>query len=351
MGKYYFSCLFLFFISCNNGSRIGDDNLFKSRIDLVEKQYMLSDSTAKLIISSKVMRAYYSVLKDDTGFICRTLDLKTYFLPDYTYQNQGKRIPIENVSPSSDIYSYKDSIYEYDTESKYLYNLLNKDEPRGKLYTLKGSDKYIPTMPYSAQLVEYQNRPVFLYNYQLKKTNRVNYFDTSVFIAVIDSFNTVRVGKYPAILHKQKSEFTETYYCIDRANNIYYTHSGYDSIYKIDINGRILKRNVLHDFPTRVRYNPKKPGDLAYSRKYEASNEKNCRIVVCFNKYIIVLKKLAEPNLLEPPKYKYFVYNTDLEKLHCDTIRHNIIPVILPTKDGFLIFQKEFKYLYHYVLP
>lgn len=349
VGSYCFSCLL--FISCNNKNRTRDDNRFQNSIKIIEKQYLISDSTARLITGSKVMRAYYAAINGDTGFACRTLDLATYFLPDYTYQNQAVRRPIANVSPSSDIYSYNDSIYEYDTESKYLYNLLNRGEPTGKLYTLKGSDKYIPTLPYSAQLIEYGKKPVFLYNYQLKKTGRINYLDTAVFIAVIDSVNTVKFGRYPAILHKQSTRLTETYYCIDSNASIYYAHSGYDSIYKIDIQGRISARSVLHDFPARVKYEPQKSGNLAYTRKYEASNEKNCRITLCFNKYIVVLKKLAEPNLLEIPRYKYFVFNTSLDKLYCDTIWYNIIPVLLPTKDGFLIFQKEFKNIYHYVLP
>lgn len=297
------------------------------------------------------MRAYYYASGKDTGFVCRTLDLATYFLPDYTYVNQYGRIPVTGVSPRSDIYCYKGQLLAFDTKEKLLYPVFSDTAGRQTLFTLADSPDYYPSLPYSAQLIGYKGRPVFIYNYQLKRGGSPNYVDSTVFLLVTDSATVLKFGKYPPELRKKAVRYPETYFCTDTADNIYYVHAAYDSVYKTDISGTISGRNVLHINPVRPPYHPEKEADLAYVRKYEASIEKNCRIAICMNKYIVVLKKMSEPDLLKKPKYKYFVFDTQLHKLYVSAVSGDIIPVILPTRNGFLLPGTGFKKIYHYELP
>lgn len=297
------------------------------------------------------MRVFYYTSGIDTGFVCRTLDLATYFLPDYTYVQQYRRIPVTGVSPRSDIYAYKGQMLGYDMKEKLLYPLFLAPVRRQTLFTLADSPDYYPSMPYSAQLIGYNGRPVFFYNYQLKRGGRPNYVDSTVFLLVADSNTVIKFGKYPPELRKKAVRYPETYFCTDTADNIYYVHAAYDSVYKTDVSGTISSRNILHAKPVRPPYHPEKEADLAYVRKYKASVEKNCRIAICMNKYIIVLKKMAEPDLLKTPTYKFFVFDTQLKKLYASAVAGEIIPVILPTKDGFLLLGSGYKKIYHYELP
>ncbi len=295
------------------------------------------------------MRLYYTICNGDTGFVYRNLDLSTYFVPDFLFADHRARKSIDSISPKSDIYFYHDSLFEYNTETKELISLNpGKRNLFARLHTIKQLNNYLPMLPYSAQIIKYQGHYCFIYNYQLIKTKQLNFLDSSPFLIVTDSLKFIKLGQYPSYLHKEKTRLTETFFLVDSISNIYYFHSGYDSVYKINTEGTILARGVLHDSPVREKFKPSKDGDLAYIRKYEAGNEKNIALSLMQNKYLVVLKRLAEPDLLKPKKYKYFIFDKALNKLFADTVRHTITPYVLSTANGFLLFSENFKETYNY---
>jgi S-adenosylmethionine:diacylglycerol 3-amino-3-carboxypropyl transferase len=156
------------------------------------------------------------------------------------------------------------------------------------------------------------------------------------------------LGKYPASFFLSYIHLRETPYTVDSMNNIYYVHSSYDSIYKMNIRGVIMQKNQIHECPKRKEYKEKDLTNLTYLRNYLATTENNVSILNINNAYIVVLKKLAQANVLDKPTYKYFVFTMDLEKKYSDTIRHQIFPKLYNCKNGFFVIAENLDRIIEY---
>ncbi len=298
------------------------------------------------------MRLYYYKRKYDSGFVYRTVDLGCYIVNSNDFTGHQKRKVITTLPHVSDFFRYGDSLFEYNTKTNVIKPFMTDQvTDSAKVFMLPKASLYGPKLPYSNQLIRLNGEFGFIYNYTVKKQVFPSFVDTFPFIVTIDSIKNKRIGRYPPLYYKEEMRFDDTYLTVDKTGNIYYVHSGFDSVYKIDSKGQVICQNVLYNFPKRDSYKPAKKQDIAFVRKYEAMNEKNCNIRLCQNKHIVVIKQLAQLSVLDKPAYRFFIFNTSLEKLFVSDALTDIIPVVIENDKGFLLMDKNFKKIFCYELP
>jgi hypothetical protein len=348
MGKLFLLifCFYFLFTSCERKS-----NAFKNKIEPVISEIIPDTYDVSVLKTLKIVRCYYYKVKNDSGLILRNLDLSCWKLKSTMLNQFIAKQSVKGLSSDADIYQFNNSIFSYNTVNYCLENLFVKGISDSPLYSLKNHYSYLQIIPFSAKLVRENKRFHLLYNYEEKSSKKINALDSSIFLYITSSKQVKKIGKYPKSFHTEKLRFTETYFDVDSMSNIYYVHASYDSVFKIDINGVTQNRGIIHEVVDRSPYKQKEIGDLVYVRKYEHESEKNISLKIIQNKYIVILKKLAEKNLMKDPLYKYFIYDTELNKVCADTIKQNIIPNLFETKNGFFVISKNVDKFFSYELP
>jgi hypothetical protein len=351
---------FIPFLCCSCGGQQtdvpveGNEPAFTNLITVREKAIKLNAADSAILKSAGIMKLSYYKTKADSGFVYRTRDVGCYTVSNNTFTNHASRKVVTSLSYRADFFKYGDSLYAYNYQTHILKPFITSNTADSfTLYPLPKDCEYISSMPFGSNGLLKQNGQFrFVYNYCPKKGKSPNYIDKHPFLIVTDSNQLYKFGNYPEIFFKEELQASEAYFTVDSSSNIFYMHPWLDSLYKISSSGEYIKRTVLHQFPKRGKVSPPSPGDIAYIRTYEYTNEKNIGIIaICQNKYVVIIKCLAAKKVLDKPVYKLFVFNTDLQKLYQAEIHHEVHPVPAPNNKGFLLFASNFSTIYYYELP
>lgn len=119
-----------------------------------------------------------------------------------------------------------------------------------------------------------------------------------------------------------------------------YGFSAYDSLYLYNLNSNsIIKRTKFSTVSAYKDFDRSKVTDLAYTRKFEITDEKNVTILI--NKTInriLIIKRIAKKNSKEKNEYEYYLLDSNLKILTFNKFNQKINPYIsMPFKNGFLI--------------
>lgn len=215
--------------------------------------------------------------------------------------------------------------------------------------TLKAFSEYYNMNDADNQYFNLNGSICLLANYGLWEERNPNYIDTAVFVVISNNKVLKKIGKYPRE-YKQMVYKRAAIFRMDHEQNIYYSFEGQDSVYKMNLSGNILARSILHDFPVRKPFNKGKITDLAYVRNYLATNEVNVSMKIIDNRFILIVKQLAQHDVKASKKIKYFVFDKDLNKLYSDTLKNPVFPFAFETRNGFGFLSDSLKKFYEYDL-
>jgi hypothetical protein len=196
-------------------------------------------------------------------------------------------------------------------------------------------------------IIKDENGYRLLFNYGNEKAAGSNYLDSSVFLLFSDKEQGL--GQYKKEFYKPSMYYKSALNDVDSTGIIYYVHEMYDSIYALNTSGVTLYRNVLHQNPHFEKFDIGQAADAAYIRRFSDATEWNLKLKVIGNRYIVVLKRLYNDNILADPAYKYFVLNRQLQIVYADTIRQKVTPFLLEEyKNGFLVLGDSVKSGFYY---
>jgi hypothetical protein len=343
---------FWFLYACRNTPvTLPEEPEFANKLKLKEQEISLSAEDSAFLRNAKIVRLTYYKEKNDSGFIYRTQSDAVYIIHNNTFTNHNKRIAIDSLEGDCKFFNHGSLLYNYNTATHTIKPFFkNFSADSNILYPMPSAGAYGSIFP-DGVLVREMDRFEFVYNYYSNKSKGPNYIDSSPLMIITDSNQYRKVGRYPPVFYKEEVGSDETYFTVDSSNNIYYVHPCFDSVYKMNTKGEELCRGILHQYPQRKKYDPPKTGDLAYDRNYRVTNEKNENVSICQEKYVVVVKQLAAKQVLSKQRYKIFIFNTNLEKLHTIEMPMSIIPQAFPNNNGFLIFSADFKKIFRYELP
>jgi hypothetical protein len=270
------------------------------------------------------------------------------------YQSKGEFLlnknnidSFKNITINSNIYTHNNKIYQYDFNKHQLSNLLTNSFVDSFYSIDKFSDFTSFSRPSRAKLIKIDNGYGFIVNYQPVKVINKNFIDTHPLI-ILYKKSYKKIGTYPKEFFTKRIEFNETFFDVDSSNYIYYAHESFDSIYKIDVNGKPIAQSVINPNIARAEFPSNKNGDMAFLRKFESESDRNLIINVWNNKYVIVIKKMSKEKILENNKYKLYIYDTNLNKLFCDIINEDIVPFLINSNKGVYFFTNGLKNIISY---
>lgn len=328
----------LLFLGCNPSPKKACNETNNNPITSFKTQ-ILSPKEIQILKTINPEKLFFS--PEDGSFFFTDTANNLFYLKNNSFLNLFSKKLIENIN----------SNVLFKTPKNFI--VYNKKLQQGRLIE-KQSDKFklsagalnivypIPTEYYNMDknqtvLIERKGELNFLFNYGVWEKKNINYLDTNIFFFITSKHKINKIGKYPELFFNNYVHLREAQYAIDSNNFIYYIHTSFDSIYKIDYDGKILNAGEIHSCPTMSKYEEKDLTNLTYLRNYLATTESNVSILVVKNKYIVTLKKLAQKKVTDKPLYKYFVFSQNLDKIYNDTIRSYIFPKLLEYKDGFFL--------------
>lgn len=308
---------------------------FENKIKLSNTERPLNSPFLKTILPRSI--AYgHTAIGDGFLLVSSRVDT-TFFVKGFDSASlAARKVYALTARRGNYITHWRDSLYIYNTDSNTLQCGPSRFENLPSLKTLP--QFYSKTGGYYP-LYNYQGQPKLMYNYAPWKEKSVNFLDTTAFLIQTGPGSFMKAGRYPNDLRYKRTRYTMTTWDIDGAMNIYFAHEGEDKVYKMDTGFKVVAACELDKYPKRERFIDK-GGDLAYIRKYEQLNDRTCWTAVWNNKYIIVMKEPGTEKVLDKKQFRFFVFDTSLNKLYRETVPYDVLQTVFLTETGFLLFTK-----------
>lgn len=298
--------------------------------------------------TSSILRVFPVHQKSDSLFVVKTLSANSYYTKDLSEFWNSKNERIKTIADSSDLFWYKNAVLQFNVETNQLKSLSGS-----LLYTissLRNNQQYFSTLPYSRQLIEFNGKISFLYQYCLYKSSNQNLYDSSMFLIVTGPDSVYKFGSYlPAMKNKLLID-KEIYFAVDHDNNIVYVHSGVDTVYKINTKGVVLSKSILKPEIKRGEVNKSKLTDLAWKRKYAARNLKNCKLAILRNGHIVLLRKLPGDSIIGKKRYQLLIFDDNLKQIYNGESLEEVYPLIVLSHKGFYLLSSNGTVLYEYYI-
>ena len=295
----------------------------------------------------------YHIFYVPRGYIFVDTSGTVYTLADSTFAGFSKSKKTRFFTDSSKLYPAGDSILVYSKLKQegvmvFLKNDSLHFSPNTLTYHYPSPPDYYNMNRNEVKMVNFNHHYCFLFNYGLNERGRnINFLDSTAFFYLTPDSATHKLGKYPSYYFHQYLPIRPSCFTTDNTGAIYYTHSFTDSIYKMDANGNILARSLIQCYVT-PSYTEKDLTNLTYLRQYISAAEYNVSLLNVGAKYLVLLRKLEQPAIINPIRYQFYVYNTSLQLQFTDTIRASISPKLFPTKHGFFVFTDHVDKLIEY---
>jgi len=123
-----------------------------------------------------------------------------------------------------------------------------------------------------------------------------------------------------------------------------------DSLYRYSTDNTVLSQGVIQHHCQFQEFDRSKNGNLAYIRKYTATNESNIQLLIDDNKNFFVIKKNKTDSLKSPMTYSLFVFDSNFKQVYSNKIEQSLhYMAAFDAANGFLIFNDSLTKVYNYV--
>ena len=341
----------LFFFSCKPGKK-EQRRLFTNQLEFADSV----DFGKKLRLETYNFYGLWPTSATYRGktVFCFLSGISSIHLLDAETLNLADSIILPALTPKAKMYLRNDSLFIY--YHPFFYTCILNDKEfivARKLKTPAIDYKHYSIESFGAFLADRRDPVNVVFGYGIRKAEQDSYLDRDAnLIRFSDSSGFKRMGYFPKDFFSGKHYNNAILLNIDTTGNFILGFEDHDSIFKIDAGGRIIAAGKLEGNGDGSAFDWEKESDLAYVRRYTWEAELNQAIHVSANNYIIVLKKLHEPNVSKPQMYRYMVFDADLKLKYADSIRQVINPnFIFNYKNGIALLSLATDKMYYYKIP
>lgn len=124
-----------------------------------------------------------------------------------------------------------------------------------------------------------------------------------------------------------------------------------DSIYLFNLNSNtILKRIKFSASSDFDNFDNNKSMNLAYTRKFELTNEANVNFIVNkTSQRLLLIKRLKKQNINDTSVYEYYLFDKNLNTLAFNRFTQDVLPIsCIPFRNGYLLLNRDRKKAYYY---
>lgn len=341
----------LFFLSCKAGKK-EKHKLFSNPLTLIDSV----EFNRKIKLEAYNFYGFWptDVMYKGKTVFCFLSGTSSIHLLDAETLNLVDSILLPPCTRKAKMYLRNDSLFIYDhpffytcTLSGMKFKIIRKMKAPAINY-----EKY-SIEPFGAFLVDHENPGNLIFAYGNRKAQEHSYLDTGTnLIRFSDSSGYQKTGYFPANYFSEKHYNNATLLSIDTSGKLVFGFEEHDSIFKMDAQSRVLAAGAVESNGDGKPFKWKKESDLAYVRHYTWEAELNQALYVSKNNYIIILKKLHEPDVSKPQMFRYLVFDADLKLKYADSIKHVINPnFIFNYKKGIVFLSLATDKMYYYEIP